>query len=101
MKNLKYLFIPFFLFVITCSFENKTLLSVNKSNYSVADFQERFQFTPNDDSAMKRERIDEFVKQMIVVEEAKAMGYEDDPVVRVSNIISHKSSLPRNRLPIT
>lgn len=84
MKNLKYLFIPFFLFVITCSFENKTLLSVNESNYSVADFQERFQFTPNDDSAMKQERIDEFVKQMIVVEEAKATGYEDDPVVRAA-----------------
>ncbi|MGB7054318.1 MAG: peptidyl-prolyl cis-trans isomerase, partial [bacterium] len=96
MKNLKYLFIPFFLFVITCSFENKTLLSVNESNYSVADFQERFQFTPNDDSAMKQERIDEFVKQMIVVEEAKAMGYEDDPVVRAAFAANQKDVIWRS-----
>lgn len=96
MKNLKYLFIPFFLFVITCSSENKTLLSVNESNYSVADFQERFQFTPNDDSAMKQERIDEFVKQMIVVEEAKAMGYEDDPVVRAAFAANQKDVIWRS-----
>jgi hypothetical protein len=84
MKKLKYLLIPFFLFVVTCSFENQTLLSVNGSSYSVADFQERFQFSPNDDSAMKHEKINDFVNQMVVVEEAKALGYEDDPVVRTA-----------------
>jgi hypothetical protein len=84
MKNLKYLCIPLFLFVVTCSFENKTLFSVNGSNYSVADFQERFQFSPNDDSAARLEKFNDFVNQMVVVEEAKERGYEDDPVVRAA-----------------
>jgi hypothetical protein len=84
MKNLKYLFIPLFLFIITCSFENKTLLSINETNYSIADFQERFQFAPDDDSAKKMEKVNEFVNQMLAIEDAKASGYEEDPVVKAA-----------------
>jgi len=81
MQNLKYFLLPIFLFIVACSFESKTLLTVNDSEYSVADFRERIQFAPNDDSTMKRQKIDDFVNQMLVVEEARVRGYEDDPVV--------------------
>ena len=84
MKMLKYLCIPLFLLLIACSFEDKTLLSVSHSDYTVADFRERMQFSPNDDSAARMKKIDEFVNQMLVVEEAKLAGYEDDPVVRAA-----------------
>jgi len=81
MQNPKYLLVPIFLFLITCSFESKTLLTIKDNKYSVADFLERFEFAPADDSAMKQKKIDDFVNQMLVVEEARENGYEDDPVV--------------------
>ncbi len=81
MKHLKYLCIPLFLLIVSCSLEDKTLLSINDSDYTVADFNERIQFSPNDDSAARMEKFNEFVNQMLVVEEAKNAGYEDDPVV--------------------
>ncbi len=84
MQNMKYFLVPLLLFVVNCSLENRTLLSIGETKYSVADFQERFNFTPNDDSAMKQQKIDDFVNQMLVVAEAKAMGYENDPVVRTA-----------------
>jgi parvulin-like peptidyl-prolyl isomerase len=96
MKNLKYLFIPFFLFIITCSLENKTLLSINESNYSVADFQERFQFAPLDDSAKRMEKVSEYVNQMLVVEEAKALGYEEDPVVKTAYATNERDVIWRS-----
>jgi len=81
MQNPKYLLVPIFLFLITCSFESKTLLTIKDNKYSVADFLERFEFAPADDSAMKQKKIDDFVNHMLVVEEARENGYEDDPVV--------------------
>ena len=81
MQNPKYLLVPIFLFLITCSFESKTLLTIKDNRYSVADFLERFEFAPADDSTMKQKKIDDFVNQMLVVEEARENGYEDDPVV--------------------
>jgi hypothetical protein len=84
MQKLKYFFVPLVLFIASCSVENKTLVSIGDTKYSVADFQERFKFTPNDDSTMKQQKIDDFVNQMLVVAEAKATGYEDDPVVRAA-----------------
>jgi len=95
MQNLKYFLLPIFLFVVTCSFESKTLLTINDSEYSVADFRERIQFAPNDDSTMKRQKIDDFVNQMLVVEEAKVKGYEDDPVVVAAYEINEKDVIWR------
>ena len=96
MKNLKYLLIPFFLFIITCSFENKTLLSINENSYSVADFQERLPFSPGDDSAKKMEKLNEYVNQMLVIEEAMAAGYEDDPVVKAAYATNERDVIWRS-----
>ena len=84
MRNPKYLLIPLFLFIVGCSFESKTLVTINDSKYTVVDFEERFQFAATDDSVKKMEKVDEFINQMLAVEEAKLMGYEDDPVVRTA-----------------
>ena len=96
MKNLKYLFIPFFLLIVSCSFENKTLLSINESNYSVADFQERFQFAAGEDSVKRMEKVNEYVNQMLVVEEARATGYEDDPVVKTAYATNERDVIWRS-----
>lgn len=84
MLNPRITFVPLFLFVIGCSYENKTLVTVGDSEYSVADFQERVKFTPAEDSVMRMQKFEEFVNQMLVVAEAKATGYEDDPVVKMA-----------------
>ncbi|KPK64055.1 hypothetical protein AMJ83_04370 [candidate division WOR_3 bacterium SM23_42] len=84
MQYLKYFLVPLFLLIVSCSFEGRTLVTINGEDYSVADFRDRFQFVPTDDSAKRSEKFDEFVNQMLVIEEAKNLGYEDDPVVRAA-----------------
>lgn len=84
MKHLKFFSVFLFLFIISCSFESKTLVTINERDYSVADFQTRYQFAPTDDSVRKSEKFDDFVNQMLVIEEARNAGYEDDPVVRAA-----------------
>ncbi|MDH4210628.1 MAG: peptidyl-prolyl cis-trans isomerase [candidate division WOR-3 bacterium] len=84
MHHLKYISIPLFLFIVGCSFEDKTLVTIGESKYSVADFNERYQFTAADDSVRRMNLIDEYINQMLVVEEAKEQGYEDDPVVQAA-----------------
>ena len=84
MHYLKYSWVPLFLLILSCSFESSTLVTINGKDYSVADFQERFQFAPTDDSAKRNEKFDEFVNQMLIIEEAKNLGYEDDPVVQAA-----------------
>ncbi|MBE0433344.1 peptidyl-prolyl cis-trans isomerase [candidate division WOR-3 bacterium] len=84
MPNLRRLWAIIFLFVIGCSYENKTLLTVGDSKYTVADFKEVVQFTPAVDSATRMRRVEDFVDQMCVVEEARAAGYENDQVVRAA-----------------
>jgi hypothetical protein len=76
--------VPLFLFIVSCSFESKTLVTINDSKYSVADFEERFRFGVTDDSVKRMETVDEFIDQMLAVEEAKLLGYEEDPVVRTA-----------------
>ncbi len=83
MHHLKFFSIPLILFVVGCSFEDKTLVTMGESEYSVADFRERFQVA-GEDSAARMNNIDEFVNQMLVVEEAKATGYDNDPVVKAA-----------------
>jgi hypothetical protein len=85
MPEQKCIWLVIFLFIIGCSFENTTLLTVGDSKYSVADFRERFQFTAAEDSAMRMKKIEDFIDQMCVVEEAGAAGYENDPVVRAAH----------------
>jgi len=84
MLNLKGLCVPLFLFIIGCSYENKTIITIGDSQYSVADFQERVKFTPAEDSVQRMKKFEEFVSQMLVVAEAKVKGYEDDAVVKTA-----------------
>ena len=84
MQHLKFFSVFLFLFIISCSFESKTLVTINEKDYSVADFQTRYQFAPTDDSVSRGEKFDDFVNQMLVIEEARNAGYEDDPVVRAA-----------------
>lgn len=84
MTDLRRLWVIIFLFIIGCSFENKTLLTVGDSKYTVADFQERYQFAATEDSSTRMKKVEEFVDQMCVVEEALASGYDNDPVVQAA-----------------
>ncbi len=78
------LYVPFFLFIVGCSFESKTLVTIGDGKYSVADFTERVKFAPTEDSTQRAAKVEEFVNQMLVVAEAKAAGYEDDAVVKAA-----------------
>lgn len=60
---------------------DETLVTIGSTKYSRGDFTARVQFRPIEDSAKRMTRVDEFVNQMCVVEEAKSLGYADDPVV--------------------
>jgi hypothetical protein len=84
MHYLKHIYIPLFLFVVGCSFEDKTLLTIGEDEYTVADFNERYQFAPADDSVKRMNLIDDYINQMLVFTEAKEQGYDDDPVVKTA-----------------
>lgn len=96
MRNPKYLLIPLFLFIVSCSFESKTLLTINNSKYTVADLEERFKFAVTDDSVKRMEKVDDFIDQMLAVEEAKLLGYEEDPVVRTAYETNEKEVIWRS-----
>lgn len=67
-----------------CAFENQTLVSIDGESFTVADFNDRFQFAPTDDSLQRVEKIREFIDQMLMVHEGFKQGYEDDPVVQTA-----------------
>lgn len=96
MSNMKRVAVVIFLFVIGCSHESRTLLTVGDSKYTVADFKERIQFTPAEDSAMRMSKVEDFVAQMCVVEEARAAGYENDPVVRAAHETNRRDIIWRS-----
>ncbi|UCG31198.1 MAG: peptidyl-prolyl cis-trans isomerase [candidate division WOR-3 bacterium] len=84
MQYPKYLLAPLFLFIVGCSFEDKTLVTIGESKYSVGDFEERMEFTAADDSIRRMNKVNEFINQMLVVEEATTAGYDNDPVVQAA-----------------
>lgn len=67
-----------------CAFENQTLVTIDGESFTVADFNDRFQFTPTDDSLQRVEKIREFIDQMLMVHEGRERGYQDDPVVQTA-----------------
>jgi len=69
---------------VGCAFENQTLVSIDGESFTVADFNDRFQFAPTDDSLQRVEKIREFIDQMLMVHEGRKQGYEDDPVVQTA-----------------
>lgn len=84
MHHLKYIYIPILLYIIGCSFEDKTLVTIGEYKYTVADFKERYQFTPADDSVRRMNLVDDYVNQMLAFAEAKEQGYDNDPVVKAA-----------------
>ena len=95
MNYKKYIIVSFFVVLIGCAPENPTLVTIANNNYTVADFKEFYQFTPADDSLMRMERINEFVNQMSVINEARARGYEEDPIVIVAFETHRKDIISR------
>jgi len=67
-----------------CAFENQTLVTIDGESFTVADFNDRFQFTPTDDSLQRVEKIREFIDQMLMVHEGRERGYQDDLVVQTA-----------------
>ncbi len=83
MKTMRY-FLPIFFIIsfIGCSKGSQTLVTINGTKYTVDDFNQRFRFSPTDDSLRRRQKVDEFINQLLVVEEARQRGYENDPIVK-------------------
>lgn len=77
-----------------CSRE-QTLVTVGEDQYTVADFKEIFTFVPTDDSLRRLDKIDEYINQMCCVAEAKARGYENDPVV-LTALDTHRKNIVYN-----
>lgn len=96
MTGSRRLWVIIFLFIIGCSFENKTLLTVGDTRYTVADFKERFQFAAAEDSSARMKKVEEFVNQMCVVEEAREAGYDNDPVVRAASETNRRDIIWRS-----
>ncbi|UCF69930.1 MAG: peptidyl-prolyl cis-trans isomerase [candidate division WOR-3 bacterium] len=84
MLNPRILCVVLFLFLVGCSNEDKTVLTIGNTQYTVADFKEQIKFAPAEDSVKRMKKIEDYVNQMLVVEEAKAAGYEEDPVVKTA-----------------
>lgn len=95
MNYKKYIIVSFFVVLIGCAPENPILVTVNNNNYTVADFEEFYQFTPADDSLTRMERINEFVNQVSVINEARARGYEEDLIVKAAFETHRKDIISR------
>ncbi len=94
-KYTQYLFVPLFMVLIGCAFENQVLVTIDDEKYTVADFREKFQFSPADDSIRRLEKVTEFVDQMLLVREARERGYDDDSVVQTAFETQRKDILTR------
>lgn len=99
MKKSKIFYYTLFLLLVvaifSCSFENQTLVTVAGKKYTVADFQETYRFHTTEDSMQRVKKIDEFVNQMLFVEEAKSRGYDQDPVVLTAYETHQKDIISR------
>jgi hypothetical protein len=81
MNYKKYIILSLFIVMVGCAPESPTMVTVGNDNYTIADFKELYQFTPTDDSLKRAGMIDEFVNYILLVTEARARGYENDPIV--------------------
>jgi len=96
LKYTKYLSVPLFMVIIGCSFENQVLVSIDDEKYTVADFREKIQFTPDDDSIARLEKVTTFIDQMLMVREARERGYAEDPVIQTAFEAQRKDILTRS-----
>jgi peptidyl-prolyl cis-trans isomerase C len=96
MKYLKYAFaLGLAISIFASCVDNKVLLTINKDQYTVDDFNSRIQFAPTDDSVKRTEKINEFVNQMLVICAAREQGYEKDPVVTAAFETNRKDIITR------
>ncbi|MEO0094516.1 MAG: peptidylprolyl isomerase [candidate division WOR-3 bacterium] len=75
--------VPVIFFIITCA-RDDILVTLGNENFTIKDFSEFYQLTPNDDSLRRAKIIEDFVNQQMAIIEAKSNGYADDPVVKAS-----------------
>lgn len=81
--------------LIGCAFDNQVLLTIDDEKYTVADFKERMPLSQADDSVRRREKVNDFVNQMLMVREARERGYADDPVIQTNFEAQRKDILSR------
>lgn len=84
ITHILYLSVALTIAVVGCAFENQTLVSIDDESFTVADFKDRYQFAPTEDSLQRVEKIREFIDQMLMVHEGREKGYDDDPVVQAA-----------------
>lgn len=94
-KKHKLLLLLLTIAVLSCTFENQTLVTIDGEAYSVADFNENHRFLANEDSLQRVKKLDDFIQQMLFIKEARVNGYDQDPVVRTAYETQKKDIISR------
>lgn len=93
MKTLRLILL--FFIIISCAKKEETLVTIGGTSYSTSDFKDQYQFAPTDDSTKRLEKINDFINQLMVIQEARKNGYEEDPVVTASFETNRKEIIAR------
>ncbi len=80
-KICAFIFVLFF--IMGCS-GDEVLVTIQGQRFTTADFKNEQQLAPTDDSTKLRAKIDDFINNKLIIIEAKALGYENDPVVKAA-----------------
>jgi inhibitor of KinA sporulation pathway (predicted exonuclease) len=98
MNYKKYIMLALTLILLRvgCAPESPTLVTVGNDNYTIADFKEVYQFAPADDSLKRMNMINEYVNYLLMVTEARARDYENDPVVITAFETNRKDVISRS-----
>jgi len=97
-KMIKYhilLIMPLVAAILSCSFENQTLVTIDGEKYTVADFRGTHEFLTTEDSLQRVKKVDDFINQMLIVKEAQAKGYDQDQVVQIAYETHKKEIISR------
>lgn len=97
-KVIKYhilLIMPLVAAILSCSFENQTLVTIDGEKYTVADFKGTHEFLTTEDSLQRVKKTDDFINQMLIIKEAQARGYDQDQIVQVAYETHKKEIISR------
>lgn len=97
-KMIKYhilLIMPLVAAILSCSFENQILVTIDGEKYTVADFRGTHEFLTTEDSLQRVKKVDDFINQMLIVKEAQAKGYDQDQVVQIAYETHKKEIISR------
>ncbi len=94
MKKALLLLIAASFTLVDCAQKN-VLVTIGKDVYTVEEFKQLYQFSPTDDSTKRMVQVDEFVSQKLCILEARAKGYDSDPVVKAALETNNKAIISR------